>query len=123
MRERARIAFILAMVIVVMGIVGRMEMEAMHDESYLECAAMLANEDWDGASCAPRWSNLSVIARQMWGEDGDPETMWRDHCGFVMDSESVGMVPAMCETESEIAERMDAIRSVRSGFRTWEDGR
>jgi len=106
-----------------MGIVGRMEMDAMDHERYLECAEMLANDDWDGASCAPRWHDLSAIARNMWGEDGDPETMWRDNCGFVMDSESIGMVPAMCENESEIAERMDAIRSVRSGFRTWEDGR
>jgi hypothetical protein len=42
---------------------------------------------------------------------------------MVMDSDSVGMVPASCATESELESRMDAIRLERSGFRTWEDGR
>ena len=75
MRERAKIAFILAMFIVVMGIVGRMEMDAMDNRI----------------------------------------------CGFILEESE--MVPNGCETESEIVARMDAIRSVRSGLRTWQDGR
>jgi hypothetical protein len=103
-----------------LGIVGRMEMESMDDARYNECAEMLAHDDWDAAMCAFEWDDLSAIARQMWGADGDPETMHRTDCGMVMDSESVGMVPASCASESELIARMDAIRSERSGFRTWE---
>ena len=100
-----------------LGIVGRMEMDAMTP------------------------NGCFVIGEEPSGPEPDV-TIWHRHmdcegsirivefyndefagCGFVMDSESAGIVPAMCESESEIAERMDAIRSERSGFRTWEEMR
>ena len=123
MREWGTPAIAIVAFLALLGIIGRMEMDAMDDASYLECAQMLADNDWDAASCAWEWRDLSAIARAMWGEDGDPETMWRDDCGLVMDSESVGMVPASCATELELHRFMDSIRGERSGFRTWENGR
>ena len=60
---------------------------------------------------------LGIIGRM------ELDAMTERDCGMVMDSDSVGMVPASCATESELESRMDAIRLERSGFRTWEDGR
>jgi hypothetical protein len=100
-----------------LGIVGRMEMDAMTP------------------------SGCIVVREEPSGPEPDV-TIWHRHmdcdgtihivefhnsefseCGFVMDSESVGFVPASCKNETELRRMTDSIRNERSGFRTWEDGR
>lgn len=43
-------------------------------ESYDECAALLDAHDWDGASCATQWPDLTARSVALWGQDLDPET-------------------------------------------------
>lgn len=44
------------------------------DARYVECATLLAADDWDAAGCASRWPDLDARSRELWGPDGDPET-------------------------------------------------
>lgn len=115
-RHHAMNALALALFFATYVFIGTMEFDAMDDERYIECAEMLAQGDWDGASCAGEWDDLSAIARSMWGPDGDPETTHRTDCGMVREERE--WVPASCASPAEIAQQMDRIRS-RGNEREW----
>jgi hypothetical protein len=117
MREWGTPAIAIVAFLALLGIVGRMEMDAMTPNG-----CIVIGEEPSGPE-----PDVTIWHRHM--DCGGTIHIVEFHndefagCGFVMDSESVGMVPASCATESDLHRFMDSIRSERSGFRAWEDGR